>query len=302
VNWPTLRGAPPDIIAHRGASGLMPEHTLAGYALALSQGADIIEPDLVPSRDGVLFARHEPGLARSTDIAMRPQFSNRLRDGDWQSIDLDADELDTLRAIQPFPGRSADEDRRHAIPRFEHILRWAGQAAAERGAPVLLYPEIKHPARLAALGHDPVPRFIESVSRPPTGVEVWVQCFEPEPLRRVSEATGLPCCLLLDADSDWQAAIERHGGWLFSLGVSKRLLIGEDGQPRDPPSRGVVELAHRAGLRVDVWTFRDDAVAPGFSSIEDELIAAMQLGVDGMFCDFPKTGLAARVRAGICSG
>ncbi len=292
MNWPTLHGAPPDIIAHRGASGLMPEHTLAGYALALSQGADIIEPDLVPSRDGVLFARHEPGLTRSTDIALRPEFGPRQREGDWHSVDFDADELDSLRAIQPFPGRSAAEDRCHAIPRFDSILRWAERAAAECGSRVRLYPEIKHPSRLAALGHDPVPKFIEAVVRLPAGVEVWVQCFEPAPLRRVFDATGLPSCLLLDADADWQVAIDQHGEWLFSLGVSKRLLTDEHGRPS-----GLIEVAHRAGLRVDAWTFRDDAVAPGFLGIEDELTEAMRLGVDGVFCDFPKTGLAVRACA-----
>lgn len=291
MKWNTLGGQPPQIIAHRGASGPLPEHTLAGYALALGQGADIIEPDLVPSRDGVLFARHEPALARSTDIATRPGFADRRRGEDWVSIDLDAAELDSLRAVQPFPGRSRAYDGLHGIPRFGDILHWAGLAAAERGRAVIVCPEIKHPTELAAAGHDPVPRFLEAVEKLPPGVEVWVQCFEPEPLRRVFDATGLPCCLLLDKDADWRAAIARHGDWLFSLGVSKRLLMDETGQPT-----GLIEAAHGAGLRADVWTFRDDAVAPGFARVEDELTAAMRLGVDGLFCDFPQTGVAVRHR------
>ena len=81
MSWNTLDHSPPLIIAHRGASGLRPEHTLEGYALALEQGADVIEPDLVPSADGVLFARHDAGLARSTDIASREAFRGRSRDG-----------------------------------------------------------------------------------------------------------------------------------------------------------------------------------------------------------------------------
>lgn len=292
MNWQTLSGAPPQIIAHRGASGLRPEHTLEGYALALAQGADVIEPDLVPSRDGVLFARHEPKLARSTDIASRTEFADRRRDGDWLSIGLDAADIDTLRAVQPYPGRSRAYDGLHAIPRFSEILRWAERAAAERGRPVILYPEIKHPGELAAAGHDPLPRFLEAVATLPAGLEVWVQCFEPEPLRRVFDATGMRCCLLLDKDADWRAAIADHGGWLFSLGVSKRLLVDATGQPT-----GLLEAAHAAGLRIDAWTFRDDAVAPGFARVADELIAAMRLGVDGVFCDFPATG--RRVRDGL---
>lgn len=287
--WRTLSGAPPQIIAHRGASGPLPEHTLAGYALALEQGADAVEPDLVPSRDGVLFARHEPTLAHSTDIAARPEFSDRWRDGDWYSIDLDAAEIDTLRAVQPFPGRSRAYDGLHAVPRFAEVLRWVELAAAERGRPVVLYPEIKHPTELAAAGHDPVPRFLEAVETLPRGVEVWVQCFEPEPLRRVFEATGMNGCLLLDKDADWRAVIAEHRDWLFSLGASKRLLLDASGQPS-----GLIQAAHAVGLRIDAWTFRDDAVAPGFARVEDELAAAMRLGVDGLFCDFPATGIAVR--------
>lgn len=289
MSWSTLGGGPPQIIAHRGVSGLLPEHTLVAYALALGQGADVIEPDLVPSRDGVLVARHEPALARSTDIAGRPHFAARKRGEDWLSIDFDAAELDTLRAVQPFPGRDRAYDGLHRVPRFTEILRWAELAAAERGRPVILYPEIKHPMELAAAGHDPVPRFIDAVADLPPGVEVWVQCFEPGPLRRVYDATGLKCCLLLDKHADWRAALAAHGAWLFSLGADKRLLVDQAGRPS-----GLVEVAHAAGVRVDAWTFRDDAVAPGFARIEDELTAAMRMGVDGLFCDFPATAIAAR--------
>ena len=102
MSWDTLDRSPPLIIAHRGASGLRPEHTLEGYALALEQGADVIEPDLVPSADGVLFARHDAGLARSTDIAAREAFRMRQRDGDWPCDSLAASEMDSLRAVQPF--------------------------------------------------------------------------------------------------------------------------------------------------------------------------------------------------------
>ncbi len=291
MSWNTLAGAAPRIIAHRGASGLLPEHTLVAYALALGQGADVVEPDLVPSRDGVLFARHEPTLARSTDVAARPEFAHRRRDEDWYSIDFDAVDIDRLRAVQPFPGRAGAYDGLHAVPRFADVLRWAALAAAERGRPVTLYPEIKHPIELAAAGHDPVPRFIEAVADLPASVEVWVQCFQAEPLRRVHEATGLPCCLLLDAEADWRGAIVEHRDWLFSLGVDKRLLVEADGRVS-----ALLAVAHDAGLNVDAWTFRDDAVAPGFASIEAELNAAMDLGVDGLFCDFPDTALAVRAK------
>lgn len=287
--WRTLDRAAPRIIAHRGASGYRPEHTSESYALALAQGADVIEPDLVPSADGVLFARHEPGLSRSTDIAARPEFADRRRDDDWHSDDFLAAELDRLRALQTYPGRSSDFDGQFRLLRWLDLLDWAGQVACAGRTPVTLYPELKRPSVLAARGVDPVPSFIASVANLPGAVEVWVQCFEPEPLRRVHEATGLPCALLLDANSDWRSAIDAHGGWLARLGASKRLLRDAAGG-----DSGLVEAAHTAGLRVDAWTFRNDSVAVGFATIQNELRAAMGLGVDGLFCDFPDTALAER--------
>jgi glycerophosphoryl diester phosphodiesterase len=262
---------------------------MEGYALALTQNADVVEPDLVPSADGVLFARHEPDLARSSDIFQRPEFAERQRDGAWYSDELLASELDTLRALQPFPGRSNAFDGQFAFPRWHEIVTWAARMAKTRGSTVTLYPELKHPSALARRDVDPVPMFIESVLALPPGVAVWVQCFEVEPLRRVFDATGLPCALLLDGKADWRAAITTHGNWLARLAVHKRLLPAASGK-----DAGLVAAAHDAGLRVDAWTFRDDAIGDGYATIQEELVAAMQLGVDGLFCDFPGTAVATR--------
>jgi glycerophosphoryl diester phosphodiesterase len=292
MNWQTLDGQPTRIIAHRGASGLLPEHTLAGYALGLAQGADVIEPDLVPSADGVLFCRHEPTLMRSTDIASRAAFAARARDGDWHSTDLRAVELDSLRAVQPFSGRGSEHDAVHPLARFSAMLGWAAQEAARRGCTVVLYPELKHPSALAAAGYDPVPLFIAAVRHLPPGVEVRVQCFEIEPLRRVFDATGLPATLLIESHDACADAITGQRDWLATLGIDKQLLW------RDGRDSGVLASAHAVGLRVDAWTYRDDQPAAGMT-IEDELRAAMRLGVDGVFCDFPATGVA--VRAGLIS-
>src|SRR5579864_6467898 len=124
--WSTLQGKATRIIAHRGASGYRPEHTLDGYALAAAQGADVLEPDLLMSRDGVLFARHDLGLARSTDIASRAEFAARAREiagvRDWWIGDFTASELDTLRAVQPFPQRGTLHDGRLVLPRLAMVL------------------------------------------------------------------------------------------------------------------------------------------------------------------------------------
>ena len=292
AGWTTLSGRAPEVIAHRGASGLRPEHSLDAYALGLAQGADVIEPDLVPCADGELLCRHEPALAATTDAASRPEFAGRQRDGDWFSTDFRLEELTRLRLRQAFSGRSREFDGRCAPLGWRALLAWAGDQVQALGRPLVLFPELKHPAAFAALGLDPVQAFLASLSALPEGVQVRVQCFEPEPLRRVHAASGLPCTLLLEADADWAAAIAWGRDWLSGLGPDKTLLY------RESNSSGLVEAAHAAGLRVDAWTFRDDRVGAGWKGIEAELAAAMGLGVDGLFCDFPATAVAVRAQAG----
>jgi glycerophosphoryl diester phosphodiesterase len=297
MRWRTLDGQAPRVIAHRGASGLRPEHTLGAYELALAQGADIVEPDLVPSADGVLFARHDPGLARSTDIARRAEFADQREGGDWPCHHFLAEEIDGLGAIQPFAGRSPEFDGRWSPLRWNAVIEWAREQARARGERVLLYPELKHPARFAGDGVDPVLAFIDSVFELPPEVEVWVQCFDLEALRRVHEGTGLKCCLGLDLDSDWRQAMAEHRSWLGGFVAAKGLLLEEvegEGSP-------LVHAAHAAGMRVDAWTFRDDRVGPGHASIEAELEWALQTGADALFCDFPATALQVRAKLAVAA-
>lgn len=285
--WRTLDGGAPRVIAHRGASGLRPEHTLGAYELALEQGADIVEPDLVPSADGVLYARHDAGLARSTDVAARAEFATRREDGDWPCDRLLAEEIDRLRAIQPFEARSAAFDGRWAPPRWSALLDWAREQARQRNGRVRLYPELKHPALFGERGVDLVQAFVDSSADLPPEVEVWVQCFDAAALRRVHEATGLRCCLGVDRGSDWRGLLREHGRWLGGLVAAKPLL-----------EEGLVEAAHAAGLRVDAWTFRDDRIGAGHASIEAELAWAIGSGADGLFCDFPATAVRVRAETG----
>jgi glycerophosphoryl diester phosphodiesterase len=273
----------PLVVGHRGASGYAPENTFASFELALAQGADIVEPDLVPSADGILFARHDHGLARSTDIARRPEFAADCVDGDWPCDRLRADQIDRLHAMQPRAKRSTEFDGRFLVPRWSAVLEWAARAARMRGVQVTLYPELQHPQEFAARGVDPVEAFIESVRVPVPGVEVWVQCFDARALERVHEATGLRCCLGLGPEADWKSLLRGRGDYLAGVVAAKQLL-----------SEDFVATAHGDGLRVDAWTFRDDQVGPGHPGIDAELTWAMRLGVDGLFCDFPQTAVRAR--------
>ena len=156
----------PIVIAHRGASGELPEHTLEAYERAIEQGADFIEPDLVMTKDGVLVARHDPWLSDSTDIAEHPEFADRkttLTDpsgrelSDWFVWDFTADEIATLRATQTRPGRDQSYNGQFAIPTFKSVLALAGRANRDKNpgqtsSLVGVYPELKWPSHHRARG------------------------------------------------------------------------------------------------------------------------------------------------------
>ena len=128
AKFPTLSGERPSIIAHRGASGYLPEHTLEAYTLAIDLGADFIEPDLVFSKDGELVVRHDIDLSCSTDIAGREEFRDRkrfnklLKREDWLVEDFTLEELKTLKSRQAFPGRSKEYDGRFELLTFDEVF------------------------------------------------------------------------------------------------------------------------------------------------------------------------------------
>ena len=140
--WRTLDGAPPLVIAHRGASGYRPEHTLASYALAIEMGADYIEPDLVATKDGRLIARHEPLLDDTTDVRSRPEFASRkstkVLDGKsvegFFASDFTLAEIKQLRAVQANPARSKEYDGKYEVPTFEEILDLVARRVGEAQA------------------------------------------------------------------------------------------------------------------------------------------------------------------------
>ena len=155
--------AQPIVIAHRGASGYRPEHTLASYELAIEQGADFIEPDLVSTKDGVLVARHENEIGGTTDVAAHPEFADRrttkVIDGvaltGWFTEDFTLDELrdpSGARAAPELRPGNAAFDGQFGIPTLEEIVDLARRAGERRGHPVGLYPETKHPTYFRSIG------------------------------------------------------------------------------------------------------------------------------------------------------
>lgn len=297
TRWKTLSSLAPRIIAHRGASGYRPEHTLDAYALAASQGADVLEPDVVMSRDGVLFCRHDLGLWRSTDIVQRPEFAARAREiagvRDWWVSDFDAAEIDTLRAIQPFEGRSAEYDGRFIVPRLGMLLDLAKTVANDQGRRIAVYPELKHPQYFRALGLDPVGALQKELAMHDLlgpASPVWIQCFDHAVLREAKERCGNRCFALFEtAPTDRDAMLSDLATWAQGIAPGKYLLWDHAGN-----DTGLVAAAHAAGLEVHTWTFREDRSPAPFADARAELDAAFALGVDALFCDFPDAAVAAR--------
>ena len=192
----------PLVIAHRGASGHRPEHTLESYRLAIEMGADFIEPDLVSTKDGHLVARHEPDITQTTDVAQRPEFADRKRsvviDGvphtGWFTVDFTLEELRRLRAVQPRPYRSKEFDGLFQVPTLDEIIALAKQGSAATGRTIGIYPETKHPTWHCEQGlplEHALLAALDAAGWTTREAPVFIQCFESGNLRWLRERTGL---------------------------------------------------------------------------------------------------------------
>ncbi|WP_417469435.1 glycerophosphodiester phosphodiesterase family protein [Maricaulis sp.] len=297
--WQTLNGAPPLVIAHRGANGELPEHTIEAYTLAIEQGADIIEPDLVLTSDGVFVVRHDRWLSDSTDIADHPEFADRRRvEGDrddWWVDDFSFEEIRTLRARQVREGRPTEFDGLYMIPTFEEVL----DLAAAHGVPT--EPEVKSPAAFIEAGLDPLPELVRILRQrglDTADAPIAIQCFEPDFLARLNEVIDAPLLMLvfqmqeLEPDLDPlipTVALDDMVAFADGVGPYKALLVDTNGE-----DTGFIARAHALGLSVHPWTFRDDQPVGDGVDIETELRRIYALGADAVFTDFPAT--AVRVR------
>lgn len=316
----------PIVIAHRGASGERPEHTMAAYRLAIQQGADFIEPDLVMTRDGVLVCRHENEISGTTDVATRPEFAERrvtkTVDGvtatGWWVEDFTLAELKTLRCKERLPQlrpANAAYDGQEEIPTFADVLSLALAAG------VGVYAELKHPTFLREQGLDPAPAFIDAVRAgggQSAADAMFVQCFEIGALRTLAQMSSIRwrCVQLVAASGGpWDRRETSYADMLSSeglreiaeyargIGPEKSLIIPRDGAGRSLPPTALVARAHAANLIVHPWTFRaenaflpaelrrGDASASDYmrqhGDLDSELRAFYALGVDGVFSDFP---------------
>lgn len=316
----------PLVIGHRGASGYRPEHTRAAYELAIQQGADAVEPDLVPSKDGVLVVRHENEISKTTDVASRPEFADRRTtktvDGSeltgWFTEDFTWAELSTLTAVERLPKvRPANTayDGQEGILRLTDLL--AILDAADR--PIVLVAEIKHPTYFAGIGF----AIAELLAAELTAAgwadddRLTVECFEETVLHQVRER-GIRARLVLLIDKSGAPAdqVALHGdeampyeayltdaslaalaGRVDGISVAKKILLKDEDQ--------LVARAHEVGLLVFTWTLRVEnkflakARRSGKLPAEhgdwrSEFAELMRTGVDGVFADQPDLALEAR--------
>lgn len=209
----TLDGNKPLVVGHRGASGYLPEETLEAYQLAIDQGADVIEPDLISSKDGVLFARHDPNLAISTDVASHPEFASRKRtnfpvDGElqtgWFAHDFTMAEIKTLGALITDAERPQGNNGKFKVVTFQEIIDLAKAQSARLGRTIAVYPETKNPSYHRDLGlplEDKLIAMINAAGWNSKTAPIFVQSFEPGSLKEM-RAKGLNTKMvqLIDAD------------------------------------------------------------------------------------------------------
>jgi glycerophosphoryl diester phosphodiesterase len=302
-----IAAAPPGIliIAHRGASGHRPEHTLEAYSLAIDMGADVIEPDLVATKDGALIARHENEIGGTTDVAGKfpDRKTTKTIDGasitGWFTEDFTLAELKTLRARERLAFRSHAYDGQFVIPTFDEVIELADRRSASAGRRIGVYPETKHPTYFRSIGLPLEQRVLDMLAKHGKQSRddlVFIQSFEPSSLRTLRPLTKLRLVQLLDRGADASAArLAEIATYADGIGANTRLVIPSSGDRLDPPTT-LVQDAHRAGLFVHVWTLRSEPqfLPPTYGGDpRKEYLQFASLGVDGIFGDFPDVARAA---------
>ncbi|WKX73396.1 glycerophosphodiester phosphodiesterase [Streptomyces sp. XD-27] len=281
----------PTVVGHRGACGYRPEHTLGSYQLALDLGADVIEQDLVPTKDGHLVCRHENDITATTDVADRPEFAGRKTtktvDGQahtgWFTEDFTLAELKTLRAKERIPDvrqRNTLYDGVWQVPTFEEVLKWAEREGRARGRRIWLYVETKHPTYFRKLGlglEERLAKLLRRYGRDTAGSPTFLQSFEPSSIQRLGKL-GLRCpkVVLLDeptvkpwdfvesGDPRTTADLLKPEGlkWIagFAQGIGPWLpqVIAQDDKGKLGEPTTLVRDAHAAGLLVHPYTMRNE--------------------------------------------
>jgi glycerophosphoryl diester phosphodiesterase len=316
VRDPMTRGGSPLVIAHRGASGERPEHTLASYRLAIQQGADFIEPDLVLTKDGVLVCRHENEISGTTNVAGHAAFAERRKEKVVDGVAASGWWVEDFTLAELRPANTA-YDGHEEIPTFAEAFALAAEAD------VGIYPELKHPTFLREQGLDAVGALVSAIHQAggqDAANRTVVQCFEIGALRTLAQMSSIrwTCIQLVSAqggpwdrrDLTYAQMLSDDGlraiaEYARGIGAEKALIIPRAADGRSLPATDLVARAHAANLKVHAWTFRaenyflpaelrrgDGPAAHG--DLDAELRAFYAAGVDGVFSDFPAAAVGAR--------
>lgn len=299
----------PLVIAHRGASAYLPEHTLDAKSLAHRMGADYIEQDVVASRDDELVVLHDIYLDRVTNVA--ECFPARARDdGRYYVRDFDLKELRSLSVWERmnadgsvvYPGRFPAKSGDFTISTFAEELEFIRQLNTNSGRQVGIYPEIKRPAWHREEGIDIVPGFLKVITDDgfdESDDPVYIQCFDFAELKRLKVEFDCPFKLVqLIGENSWGEAETDFDFIRTAAGIAELAETVDAIGPWIPylyeltdniPRPGdLIQRAHAAGLAVHPYTFRADELPPGFSSFEDLVrFFVVDVGIDGLFTDFP---------------
>ena len=301
----------PAVIAHRGASGYLPEHTLPAKAMAYAMHADFLEQDVVATRDDVLVVLHDIYLDRVTDVARR--FPGRARDdGRYYVRDFDLAEIRTLavtervdeEGLPVYPRRFPPHRGRFGVHTLADELALVTGLNHATGGKTGVYPEIKRPAWHREEGIDIAAAMLDVLAA--HGYEgrddpIFVQCFDAAELLRLRHDMGCRMRLVqLIGENSWGEAATDYDRLLTAAGLAGlaqtvdaigpwvNQLYTAGARGAGPSSSGLTEAAHRSGLLVHPYTFRADDLAPGFACFEDMVrFFCIDLGVDGVFTDFP---------------
>jgi glycerophosphoryl diester phosphodiesterase len=356
----TLDGSRPLVIGHRGSAGYLPDHTLEGYKLAIQNGADFVEPDLVATKDGELVARHEPNITATTDVASHSEFASRkttrLVDGasetGWFTTDFTLAELKTLRAVQPFADRDQSHNGKYQIPTLREVLDLAKTEGAKVGRTIGVYPETKHPTYHVDANlklEDRLLAILSEYGYTKKDSPVILQSFEVSNLQYLRGKTQLRIVQLVDGDDydfktgkvtfaapfdrpyDWTRAGKKEmfdtmltpaglaeikkyadgvGPWKPYIvpvkgtfdAAGKMIDVNGDGAVNyadgtSQPATTLIADAHKAGLMIHTWTFRNESkrlTADYKGDPKNEYLQFYRLGIDGLFSDFSDTAVAAR--------
>ena len=254
----TLTGGPTLVVAHRGASGYLPEHTLEAYAMAIGMGTDFIEPDLVVTKDGILIARHEPMLSGTTDVANRPEFASRKTtrkvDGvettDWFAGDFTLAEIKQLRAKQAMADRDQSKNGQFQIPTLQEVVDLAKKEAAARGRVIGIAPETKHSTFHAAIGlpiEDRLVALLKEAGWADASAPVVIQSFEVANLKYLNTRIDVKLAQLLDAED-----VDKDGNIVLSAPYAQPydfVVVGDKRTYKDLLSKeGLAEVRSYADI------------------------------------------------------